>query len=484
MTEQDDDRTLLVGPPSAPVKMLGRYELLDRIGKGGMGVVYRARDTQLDRLVAVKMLLAGLDADSEISTRFLREARAAGELNHRNIIQIYDFGEDAGRAFIVMELLEGPHVIEVRAQGGRFVDRRVWEVGATVALDAETRPAFALVGVAGIADRATTAEVATRVEAALAETTSVLIFSPTPAEMVQVAGDPRVGVGFSDEEATPVRRRELAEAWSELVDTQGVAWLVPVADAVDSYDLWLLASNSGHPDVIRLDLGDVGSRAVALRRLAVALPPIVRTTLHTSVVDVAGIEGAAVIQVASGGAGEAAGLGRGDIIVGAAGTPVTSVADLNDVVARAEPNAELSLDVRGEDGLDRSASIRIALEPDTIPREDPDLLYNKILIDLESLRAPGAVTAAATAVNLAITHMHLGNWDRAISILEGTALPVGPGVSAATVDYLMAMCLIEIGEVAAARSALTRAAGSDEARLSVRGPRIAPLAARALVSLP
>lgn len=112
MTEHDDDRTLPVGPPSAPVKMLGRYELLDRIGKGGMGVVYRARDTQLDRLVAVKMLLADLDADSEISTRFLREARAAGELNHRNIIQIYDFGEDGGRAFIVMELLEGQSLNE------------------------------------------------------------------------------------------------------------------------------------------------------------------------------------------------------------------------------------------------------------------------------------------------------------------------------------------------------------------------------------
>jgi hypothetical protein len=339
----------------------------------------------------------------------------------------------------ITDLCEGPHVIEVRAQGGRFVDRRVWEVGATAALDAETRPAFALVGVAGIADRATMAEVATRVEAALADTTSVLIFSPTPAEMVQVAGDPRVGVAFSDEEATPVRRRELAKAWSELVDTQGVAWLVPVADEVDSYDLWLLASNSGHPDVIRLDLGDVGSRAAALRRLAVALPPIVRTTLQTSVVDVAGIDGAAVIQVAAGGAGEAAGLGRGDIIVGAAGTPVASVADLNDVVARAEPNAELSLDVRGDDGLDRSASIHIALEPDTIPREDPNLLYNKILLDLQSLRATGAAAAAATAVNLAITHMHLGNWDRAIPILEGTALPGGPGVSAATVDYLMAL---------------------------------------------
>ena len=108
MTETDDDRTVsLRKPPPGPVKRLGRYELLDRLGKGGMGVVYRARDTTLNRLVAVKMLLGSLEGDEETRERFLREARSAGELNHPNIIQIYDFGEDGGRAFIVMELLEG-----------------------------------------------------------------------------------------------------------------------------------------------------------------------------------------------------------------------------------------------------------------------------------------------------------------------------------------------------------------------------------------
>lgn len=108
MTEHDDDATLpLQEPARAPAKRLGRYELLDRLGKGGIGVVYRARDTRLDRPVAVKMLLGDLEGDNETRERFLREARAAGELSHRNIIRIYDFGEEGGRAFIVMELLEG-----------------------------------------------------------------------------------------------------------------------------------------------------------------------------------------------------------------------------------------------------------------------------------------------------------------------------------------------------------------------------------------
>ena len=108
MTEHDDDVTRPPQEPArAPAKRLGRYELLDRLGKGGMGVVYRARDTRLDRPVAVKMLLGDLEGDNETRERFLREARAAGELSHRNIIRIYDFGEEGGRAFIVMELLEG-----------------------------------------------------------------------------------------------------------------------------------------------------------------------------------------------------------------------------------------------------------------------------------------------------------------------------------------------------------------------------------------
>ena len=109
MTEHEDEHTVPAqnAPPGRAKRQLGRYELLDRLGKGGMGVVYRARDTKLDRPVAVKMLLTDLEGDSETRERFRREARSAGELSHRNIIKIYDFGEDAGRAFLVMELLEG-----------------------------------------------------------------------------------------------------------------------------------------------------------------------------------------------------------------------------------------------------------------------------------------------------------------------------------------------------------------------------------------
>jgi len=90
-----------------PIARIGRYELVDRIGKGGMGVVYRGRDTAIGRMVAVKMLVSDIDVSDETRERFFREARSAGQLTHRNIITIYDFGEEQGRAYIVMELLTG-----------------------------------------------------------------------------------------------------------------------------------------------------------------------------------------------------------------------------------------------------------------------------------------------------------------------------------------------------------------------------------------
>lgn len=86
---------------------IGRYLLLERIGKGAMGVVYSARDEAMDRVVALKVMMADLEGDPETRTRFYREAQAAGRLLHPNIITIFDIGEDEGRIYIVMELLRG-----------------------------------------------------------------------------------------------------------------------------------------------------------------------------------------------------------------------------------------------------------------------------------------------------------------------------------------------------------------------------------------
>ena len=88
-------------------KTVSHYEILERLGQGGMGEVYRARDVRLEREVAVKILRPRATDDDELASRFAREARAAAALSHPHVCSVYDVGEDDGIAFLVMELLDG-----------------------------------------------------------------------------------------------------------------------------------------------------------------------------------------------------------------------------------------------------------------------------------------------------------------------------------------------------------------------------------------
>src|SRR5882672_7885180 len=109
--------------PVSPGVRLGPYEILDAIGAGGMGEVYRARDTRLDRTVAIKILPAHMSERATAQERFEREAKAISALNHPNICALYDVGTQDGVRFLVMEYLDGETLAGRLARGPLPLDQ-------------------------------------------------------------------------------------------------------------------------------------------------------------------------------------------------------------------------------------------------------------------------------------------------------------------------------------------------------------------------
>lgn len=112
---------------------LGHFLLLEILGAGGMGAVYQALDKQLGRYVAIKVMKRSLGEDPQFVENFLREARAAAALNHRNVVQIYSCGQEKGQPYIVMELVSCSRLDELIAQGNPLEEVKTLEIGIDIA---------------------------------------------------------------------------------------------------------------------------------------------------------------------------------------------------------------------------------------------------------------------------------------------------------------------------------------------------------------
>ena len=118
--------------PVAPGSRLGEFDVLGLLGAGGMGEVYRARDTRLDRDVAVKVLPAAIADDADRRTRFMREARAVAALNHPNIVTVHEVGEAAGHPFIAFELVDG-ETLKARLARSRVAPEEALAIASQIA---------------------------------------------------------------------------------------------------------------------------------------------------------------------------------------------------------------------------------------------------------------------------------------------------------------------------------------------------------------
>src|SRR4051812_36091756 len=112
-SDQDDSAEQCAGcgqqlsGPAVGELLSGRYEILGRLGRGGMGVVYKARDRDLDEAVAIKTLRADMAGSSALGRRFRDEIKLARKISHPNVCRIHEYGRDGDLAYIVMELVDG-----------------------------------------------------------------------------------------------------------------------------------------------------------------------------------------------------------------------------------------------------------------------------------------------------------------------------------------------------------------------------------------
>src|SRR3989337_1471736 len=115
--ENNWKKNLMIG------KTISHYKVLEKLGEGGMGVVYKAQDTKLDRVVALKFLPEHLLYDPTAKARFIQEAKGASAINHPNITTVYEIDEAGGKSFIAMEFIDGKPLRELIEKNKLAIDK-------------------------------------------------------------------------------------------------------------------------------------------------------------------------------------------------------------------------------------------------------------------------------------------------------------------------------------------------------------------------
>jgi hypothetical protein len=408
---------------------------------------------------------------------------------------VYIDGQPRGPAPLELkDLCEGEHTIELRSAGGRYLERITAQRGATVKVSGVVKPAFALIGVAGLPQGYRGQDLRLDVERALKSASHITFIAPDPEvlkptlDAEQIAAD-----SFSFDLArraqgaaglmTPQVRRGMVRKIAQALDVQGIASITVLGGetAVQRMVVSLFASGASEPDVVLVDLQDA---AVLTRSIEILdySPAFSAPSLGLLAIDVADVDGVVVARVDPAGPAAAAGVKPAESIFQVFNDPVKSEADLLRILEQRRNAESIPVFVADRDGNRREVALKPAAAPRVVSVFDQTLPFNALAAQwrTRTRRAAADSDAALVRLNLAVAAYRIGDFETARDELERTQLPDGPGISQGTVQYLLGLAYEGLTDIARARQAFQRAAAAEGATLSDQGGRIADLAKQKL----
>ncbi len=434
--------------------------------------------------------------DPEVLVPSVATLRVEGDASG---LSVYLDGEMKGSTPISIDnVCQGSHTIDVRATWGRFIQRLDLKAGDKVSVKPQVRPAFAVLAVTGLpAGLRGGPDLRQRLELATAEAGSVMFYSPALEAIrpvMQKAQLDEAWLAFDrnhtaiSEAAKKVAadaRIELSSQLASALGVQGVATiaLVPNGKPAQVY-VSMLAAGSGEPDVVEVDLNDQPSKLAMLAQLD-EIPARFRPSVGMLTIDVLDREGAVVARVDAGGSAAAAGILPGDIVKRADKQIVANGTAFAAILATRKLGQKLAIDCVTRTGDVKSVELSVTTTPRVVPMTDQTVLFNKLLLDYRA-RLAGQMDPLEQSVvrlNSAMALIALGNWSEAKRDLDQVKLAAGPGVSAATVQYLLGLCAEGLGQISQAESLWRLVAATPDALLTEEGPELKDLAERKLAQL-
>lgn len=406
-------------------------------------------------------------------------------------------GEPRGTApFVLPNLCEGSHVVELRSPAGRYLERVTAIAGRDLTIKGRVRPAFALLAVAGLPEGYRGQDLRLDIERVLRPLAHVTFVVPPAEQLTQVTVAEQLAAdSFSFDLAKRALgsaarisasvRRDMVDRITRVMDVQGIATVTVLAGetSMQRLAISLLAAGASEPDVLLVDLQDQRSLLRALEALDVS-PPLSDDTFGFLAIEVDDVEGLVVVNVDAGGPAEGAGIKPGERVVRIAGQPVANAAAFWQVARSAREAPDMVLSVTDRAGVAREVRVKRTTAARLVSVVDQTLPFNALAASWrgQSQNRSAGKDEVMLRLNLSVALLRIGDFAAARAELEGLQLPQAPGISAATVQYLLGLAYEGLGDLGRAREAWTRASTATGGWVSDQGGDAAELARRKLKS--